>query len=160
MRMLLAGLAAVLTITAGATGAKADPWGYGPGPYYGGGYGGGYYRHHDRGFRGGDALLGGAIGLGVGALLGSALAQPRPAPGYVDPYYGRPVYAAPAYRAPAPVYVEPPSYRDTYPAPRTVRYYDRSPSGHVERCLARYRSYDPRTDTFVGYDGYERRCNL
>jgi hypothetical protein len=30
----------------------------------------------------------------------------------------------------------------------------------VDRCLARYRSYDPRTDTYVGYDGYERRCNL
>lgn len=31
---------------------------------------------------------------------------------------------------------------------------------HVSRCLARYNSYDPSTDTFVGYDGYERRCRL
>jgi len=31
---------------------------------------------------------------------------------------------------------------------------------HVERCYARYVSYDHRTDTYVGYDGYERRCRL
>jgi hypothetical protein len=31
---------------------------------------------------------------------------------------------------------------------------------HVARCLARYRSYDPRSDTYLGYDGYERRCRL
>jgi BA14K-like protein len=31
---------------------------------------------------------------------------------------------------------------------------------HVARCLARYRSYDPRSDTYIGYDGYERRCRL
>lgn len=32
--------------------------------------------------------------------------------------------------------------------------------GHVQRCLARYRSYDPRTDTYVGFDGYRRYCRL
>ena len=31
---------------------------------------------------------------------------------------------------------------------------------HVARCLARYRSYDPHSDTYIGYDGYERRCRL
>lgn len=31
---------------------------------------------------------------------------------------------------------------------------------HVGRCYARYRSYDHRTDTYLGYDGYERRCRL
>ena len=31
---------------------------------------------------------------------------------------------------------------------------------HVQRCYARYRSYDHRTDTYVGYDGYEHRCRL
>jgi len=31
---------------------------------------------------------------------------------------------------------------------------------HVDRCYARYNSYDHRTDTYVGYDGYERRCRL
>lgn len=32
--------------------------------------------------------------------------------------------------------------------------------GHVEACYARYRSYDERSDTFLGYDGQRHRCNL
>ncbi|WP_127752523.1 MULTISPECIES: BA14K family protein [unclassified Devosia] len=40
--------------------------------------------------------------------------------------------------------------------------YDYGPSysAHVRACYARYRSYDARTDTFLGYDGYRHRCNL
>ncbi len=29
---------------------------------------------------------------------------------------------------------------------------------HVARCYASYRSYNERSDTYVGYDGIERRC--
>jgi len=32
-------------------------------------------------------------------------------------------------------------------------------SAHVHWCLNRYRSYDPASDTFLGYDGYRHRCN-
>ena len=32
--------------------------------------------------------------------------------------------------------------------------------GHVDACLSAYRSYDPRTDTYLGYDGYRHRCML
>jgi hypothetical protein len=32
--------------------------------------------------------------------------------------------------------------------------------GHVSRCYARYKSYDERTDTFMGYDGIRRPCTL
>lgn len=31
---------------------------------------------------------------------------------------------------------------------------------HVEACEDRYRSYDERTDTFLGYDGLRHRCRL
>ena len=31
---------------------------------------------------------------------------------------------------------------------------------HVDRCYARYLTYDHRTDTFIGNDGYEHRCRL
>jgi hypothetical protein len=31
---------------------------------------------------------------------------------------------------------------------------------HVNRCYARYNTYDHRTDTFIGYDGYHHRCKL
>lgn len=33
-------------------------------------------------------------------------------------------------------------------------------SSHVDACYARYRSYDERTDTFMGYDGVRHLCNL
>lgn len=31
---------------------------------------------------------------------------------------------------------------------------------HVARCEARYRSYNPRTDMYLGYDGDYHRCRL
>lgn len=31
---------------------------------------------------------------------------------------------------------------------------------HVNACYSRYRSYDEETDTFMGYDGVRRRCQL
>jgi hypothetical protein len=31
---------------------------------------------------------------------------------------------------------------------------------HVARCEARYRSYDPASDTFLGYDGERHYCRL
>ncbi|WP_244487963.1 BA14K family protein [Aureimonas sp. Leaf454] len=31
---------------------------------------------------------------------------------------------------------------------------------HIQRCLNRYRSYDPATDTYLGNDGRRRACNL
>jgi hypothetical protein len=35
-----------------------------------------------------------------------------------------------------------------------------SDDGHVQACLDAYRSYDPRSDTYLGYDGYRHRCDL
>ncbi|PAQ08886.1 BA14K family protein [Mesorhizobium temperatum] len=44
--------------------------------------------------------------------------------------------------------------------PRTVYIEENGGSWHVRRCLNRYQSYDPYSDTFVGYDGYRHRCRL
>lgn len=33
-----------------------------------------------------------------------------------------------------------------------------SGNSHIEACQARYRSYDIRTDTYMGYDGRRHRC--
>ncbi len=41
-----------------------------------------------------------------------------------------------------------------------VIYVEDSWDSHVSRCFARYRTYDPHTDTYVGYDGYEHRCRM
>ncbi len=64
----------------------------------------------------------------------------------------------------------PPSYEDTVPArpvyrgPRQARYYDdygtNTRQAHVDACFDRYRSYDARTDTYIGNDGYRHRCNI
>lgn len=86
----------------------------------------------------------GAIGFAAGAILGSALSQPRYSaePRY---YYYEP---APVYVAPRPVYVQP---RYTYAAePWTPAWYD--------QCGARYRSFNPRTGYYVGYDGQYHFC--
>ena len=61
-------------------------------------------------------------------------------------YYGGYWYAAPwwlgAAAVAAPYYYEP----------------EYSGADHIQWCLDRYRSYNPRTDTFRGYDGLDHRC--
>lgn len=43
------------------------------------------------------------------------------------------------------------------PAPAAGGNFD---AGHVARCAARYKSYDHRTDTFLGNDGIRHPCRL
>ena len=31
---------------------------------------------------------------------------------------------------------------------------------HVDRCYARYRTYDHRSDSYIGFDGFIHRCRL
>jgi hypothetical protein len=72
----------------------------------------------------------------------------RPYRPYAAPYAYRPYrpYYRPYYRPGVQVYVEP------------RRYYQRSGNAHVEWCLSRYRSYNPRTDTFLAYGGTYKYC--
>lgn len=98
-------------------------------------------RHHN------DAFIAGAVGFGAGALLGSALSQPRYR--YYEPSYQ---YYEPRYQyyEPAPVYVR--------PAP--VYAYSREPwtEGWYAYCESRYQSFDPRSGYFLGYDGQYHFC--
>jgi hypothetical protein len=96
------------------------------------------YREHRRHRGGGDALAAGAIGLGVGALIGSAIASDRPV--YRDRGSYQVLEGPVEYGRPAPV------YRQSY---------DRTAA-----CYARYRTYDARSDTFIGNDGRAHRCRL
>jgi hypothetical protein len=85
-------------------------------------------------------------GLVTGAIIGGALASP-----YYGPYYGAPVYAAPP-----PVYYGPPAYGP--PA------YGGPPAGAptagdpVAYCMQRYRSFDPASGTYLGFDGLRHPC--
>ena len=111
---------------------------YRGGPAYGGrrGYYGrpGYYGRgygYRRGVDPGAAAAAGIVGLAAGAIIGGALSQPRVVE---QPVYGAPVYGAPVYGAPG---------------------YGASPEDY---CAQRYRSYDPASGTFLGYDGLRYPC--
>jgi hypothetical protein len=94
-------------------------------------------RHH------GDAFAAGVLGFAAGALLTGALAQPRyyyePAPVYVAP----PPPPPPIVYEPAPVYY-------ANPEPWTPEWYS--------YCSSRYRSFNPSTGYFLGYDGDYHFC--
>jgi hypothetical protein len=101
-------------------------------------------RHHHRYNNNGDLVAAGVLGLAVGALAAGVATAPR-APVYYEEYAPpRRVYrAAPRY------YVE--EQRGAYGLePWSPEWYD--------YCSGRYRSFNPRTGTFVGYDGVERFC--
>ncbi|MBR0883427.1 MULTISPECIES: BA14K family protein [Bradyrhizobium] len=92
-----------------------------------------YRRGWRGGYRGGAGI---GIGAGIaGALIGGAIigaTQPQP-----YGYYGYgPGYYGPAYVAPAP-----------YVGGDAVGY-----------CAQRFRSYDPYSGTYVGYDGLRHPC--
>ena len=131
--------ASLAAITAPLATASADSWGrHGwDRPYH-------RHRHHNNG----DAIAAGVIGLAAGALIGSALSQPQPT--YVRP--------APVYAPPPP----PPAYYPPAPARQTTYYrasYEPWSRGWYQYCSNRYRSFNPNTGTYRGYDGLDHFCS-
>ena len=70
------------------------------------------------------------MGFGAGLLGGAILGSALAAPYY---YYPSPYYAAPGYYGP------PPADAAAY-------------------CMERFKSYDPRSGTYLGYDGFRHPC--
>ncbi len=85
------------------------------------------------------------VGPGIvgGVIIDRALAAPY----YYDPYYQRPYYPGPAYYP-------------AYPAPyhRAPAYADPDYADAEAYCIQRFRSYDPSSGTYLGYDGYRHPC--
>ena len=105
---------------------------------------GDWQRHHRYDRSSDDAVAVGIIGLAAGALIGGALAsQPR----YYEP---EPTYII---REPRPARVRR-YYRDDY-YPATFEPWS---SEWYSYCSDRYRSFNPRTGTFLGYDGLQHFC--
>jgi hypothetical protein len=95
-----------------------------------------YAQHHHGGHGGGwhgGGGYGGGWGWGgfaAGAAAGAIIGGIAAAPYYGSPYYG-----------PGPGY-----------------YYGPPPGDAVGYCMQRFRSYDPGSGTYVGYDGYRHPC--
>ena len=89
-------------------------------------------------WRGGGRGAGIALGIGAGMLLGGALAAGAYPYG---PYPYGPYYGAPYVYGPSPVYAAPPDDEDA-----------------VAYCMQRFRSYDPGSGTYLGYDGLRHPC--
>ena len=101
----------------------------GHGGWGGGGWGGGW-RGHGWG--------GPAAGFAAGAILGGAVAASRPWYGYDYDY-------APGYYG----YGYDPGYSN---------YGYVAPGGDAAYCAQRFRSYDPASGTYLGYDGLRHPC--
>jgi hypothetical protein len=92
-------------------------------------------QHHHGGYRGGGHY-GGYHGRHYGGAWGGFAAGAIIGGLLAAPYYrGEPYY----YQGP--------------------RYYDGPPPDDAEAyCMERFRSYDPRSGTYLGYDGYRHPC--
>ena len=84
----------------------------------------------------------------AGAILGGALLAPR---FYGPRYYGPGPYYAPGAYGPGLYYADP-GYADPGP------YADPSGGDPVTYCLQRFKSYDPRSRTYLGYDNFRHPC--
>ena len=93
-------------------------------------------------------------GWGVGdGFVGGVIIVPAPPP----PYYYEPYYPRAYYGYPGPRY-----YPDRYYYPRPYRgvrvYEDLDDEDAEAYCIQRFRSYDPESGTYLGYDGYRHPC--
>jgi hypothetical protein len=107
-----------------------------PGPGAGPRFSGGGYR--GGGYRGGGAVVPGIV---AGAVIGGAIAS--------QGYYGGPAYA--------PGYYDDQYYDDGGPAVAVVP----APAGGDDGtayCMQTYRSYDPQSGTYLGFDGQRHPC--
>lgn len=94
--------------------------------------------------RTGAVVAGAAAGLILGGLIASQ--------GSRGPYYGGYYAPGPAYYDPGPAYYYAPA--PTYYAPPPPRYY----GDPIAYCMSRFRSYDPYSMTYMGYDGRRHPC--
>ncbi|SON55969.1 BA14K-like protein [Hartmannibacter diazotrophicus] len=115
-----------------------------------------YHRDRDRN-RSRDALAAGALGVVAGALLGATLAPPPPP---------RVIYTTPVapYEPPVVRYQPPPRIYSTGPVYQNVEVvgqaggYEPYSDGWYDYCSARYRTFDARSGTYMGYDGLRHFC--
>ena len=134
MRSKLLGSVAALGLTASMVLATAAPASAAPWGWHGGWHGGGW---HGGGFGWPAAVAAGVVGGVVAAAT-----SPLWAPGYYD-------YA--------PGYAYGPGYAYA-PGPYVVSGPVVAQNDDASYCAARFRSYDPASGTYLGYDGMRHPC--
>lgn len=123
----------------GGAAFRGAPGGFRGGQVAGFNRGGGGGWHGGGGYRRGGGFIPGAV---AGAVIGGALASGSYA------YYGGPGYYAPGYSD------------DQYYDDSGVVAVAPAPVGgdDVGYCMQTYRSYDPSSGTYLGYDGLRHPC--
>jgi hypothetical protein len=116
---------------------------------YSSGYGGAWTGGHR--YRRGGGFIPGAV---AGAVIGGALASSYGYYGAPDYYSSYAYYGGPGYYGED--YYDYPSYDDgvavaAVPAPVGC-------DDAVAYCIQTYRSYNPATGTYLGYDGFQHPC--
>ena len=98
------------------------------------------------------------LGVGAGIVGGVVIGRALAAPYYYGPYdpdpydyYSRRSYYPDRYYDPGPRYYSAP-YR------RAPAYADQDYADTEAYCIERFRSYDPDSGTYLGYDGYRHPC--
>jgi hypothetical protein len=106
-----------------------------------------HHRHHDDS---GRAVAAGVAGLAAGVILSNALNQPR--------YVNRDYLEGPVGAPPPPAYE--PDYYPVSPRRYSAPEANLEPwtSAWYEYCSDRYRSFNARTGTYMGYDGRSHFC--
>ncbi|NWG23519.1 MAG: BA14K family protein [Pseudorhodoplanes sp.] len=130
MQKTIVAIAAGLALALAAVAASSPASARGLGNHWGGGHGSKSWGGGHWGGRPQDR--GGAYlgGLAAGAIIGGALAAPY---GYFGPYAYEP-----GYDYGPDVYVQ--------------------PDDSVAYCMQRFRSYNPASGTYLGYDGKRHPC--
>ncbi|MBB5073214.1 hypothetical protein HNQ69_000318 [Bartonella callosciuri] len=108
------------------------------------------HEHHVNHNNSGDTLAAGIIGLAAGAVLGNVLKQPeQPQTIY---------WAVPQNRV---VYQQVPQNQVIYEVPSTTTSQPLQQAwtrNWLQYCKKKYRSFNPKTGTFQGYDGLAHFC--
>lgn len=158
LKTAILGFAAMAAVAAPISTASADSW-RGNGGWNNGRHGGWHGGRNDwnrprpnydrpRKRDRSDAIAAGVIGLAAGAIIAGALSQPS-----------TPTYAPPP---PPRVYYPPqPAYNAYPPAPASVKYRGGAQpwsQAWYNYCSQKFRSFNPKTGTYRGYDGADHFC--
>jgi hypothetical protein len=108
------------------------------------------------------ALVGVAAMIGVGTVAAATPATAAPwgyNHGYGRPYYGRGYYGR-GYYPGAAIGAGILGFAAGAAIAGAAANNSAGWRAHVADCSDAYRSYDPRSDTYLGYDGLRHRCAL